>query len=276
MEVLKYKSKSSSVYLLDEILNKLGYQVIVSNYFGLDTHNAVLDFQKKNNLVADGIVGVKTWTILLKKQQEILDQKPKFLSEKDLVDFSKKFDIELAAVKAVNEVESSGKGFLLIGKPKILFEGHVFWNELKKRNINPENIRKNNEDVLYPKWTKKYYLGGEKEYNRLNKAINISKDIKVKEAALCSASWGAFQIMGYHFEKLGYKSIDDFVSKMELNEAEHLNAFGLFLQKFNILKFLQNKNWVSFAKNYNGENYFKNSYDKKLEKAYKKYKNLHI
>lgn len=84
----------------------------------------------------------------------------------------------------------------------------------------------------------KYYLGGEQEYKRLAKAIGLSND-NFREAALCSASWGSFQIMGYHFSKLGYKTIDEFVSKMKL-EAEHLNAFGLFLEKYNILKYLQN------------------------------------
>lgn len=274
MEILKLKSRSKSVYFLEEILTELGYSIIVDNYFGKETDEAVKNFQRKNGLVVDGIVGVKTWTILLKKELEILEQKPKFLSEKDLIDFSKKYNVELAAIKAVNEIESTGKGFLLSGKPKILFEGHVFWEQLKKRNINPVSFSKDNSDILYPKWTKKFYLGGEREYERLNKAISISKDKKVKEAALCSASWGAYQIMGYHFEKLGYKNIDDFVSKMKLNEAEHLNAFGLFLLKFDILKYLQSKNWTKFARYYNGVNYSKNNYDKKLEKAFNKYKNL--
>ncbi len=274
MEILKLKSRSKSVYFLEEILTKLGYSITVDNYFGKETDEAVKNFQSKNGLVVDGIVGVKTWTILLKKELEILEKKPKFLSEKDLIDFSKKYNVELAAIKAVNEIESTGKGFLLSGKPKILFEGHVFWEQLKKRNINPVAFSKDNSDILYPKWTKKFYLGGEREYERLNKAISISKDKKVKEAALCSASWGAYQIMGYHFEKLGYKNIDDFVSKMKLNEAEHLNAFGLFLLKFDILKYLQSKNWTKFARYYNGVNYSKNNYDKKLEKAFNKYKNL--
>lgn len=274
MQILKFKSKNASVYLLEEILNNIGYKVVVSDYFGSDTHNAVIDFQKKNKLVADGIVGVKTWTVLLKTNEEVLSQKTKFLSENDLINFSKKFNIELAAVKAVNEIESSGKGFLLNGEPKILFEGHVFWSELLKRGIDPEDYKKNNLDILYPKWTKKYYLGGENEYKRLDKAIGLSNDYKIREAALCSASWGAFQIMGYHFSKLGYKTIDEFVSKMKLSEAEHLNAFGLFLEKYNILKYLRTKEWAKFAKNYNGISYSINQYDKKLEKAYNKYKKL--
>ena len=151
MQILKFKSKNTSVYLLEEILTELGYSIIVDNYFGIETDEAVKNFQSKNGLVVDGIVGVKTWTILLKKELEILEQKPKFLSEKDLIDFSKKYNVELAAIKAVNEIESTGKGFLLSGKPKILFEGHVFWDQLKKRNTNPVVFSKDNSDILYPK-----------------------------------------------------------------------------------------------------------------------------
>src|SRR5690606_4241719 len=117
-------------------------------------------------------------------------------------------------------------------KPKILFEGHIFWNELKKRGINPSSYyNSSNKDVLYPKWTKIYYQGGVKEYDRLNEAIALGGDPKFKDAALSSASWGCFQIMGFHAKNLGYADVNDFVSKMEINEGEHLKAFGRFLEK---------------------------------------------
>jgi len=124
MRTLKYKSQGSDVHLLEELLTKFGYKLYVSNYFGLDTHNAVMDFQQKHRLVIDGIVGVKTWFKLLEAEKEFLNFNDKLLSEKDLVNFANEYYIELAAVKAVNALESSGKGFLADGRPKILFEGH--------------------------------------------------------------------------------------------------------------------------------------------------------
>jgi hypothetical protein len=277
MIFLKYKSKNSSVFFLEDLLSKLGYKLTVNKYFGKDTLNAVYDFQKKNKLVVDGIVGPKTWSKLLKKEQEIFKFNSQFLSEKDLIEFSQIFNLELAIVKAVNEVESSGKGFLVDGRPKILFEGHVFWNELVKRKINTEKyLTSNNKDVLYKAWTKKYYKGGAGEYLRLEKASKIINSEDCKQAAYCSASWGAFQIMGYHYEKLGYKSIWEFVDKMNENEGEHLKAFGLYLENFRLIQLLKQKKWAAFAKAYNGKNYAINQYDTKLEKAYEKYKNLKI
>ena len=126
MRILKYRSRGPSVYILEEILVKLGYKVNVSSYFGKDTDKAVREFQLENNLVVDGLVGPKTWSKVIEKEQLLPNFNEKFLSEQDLIDFARENNLELAVVKAVNEVESRGKGFFVYGKPVILFEGHVF------------------------------------------------------------------------------------------------------------------------------------------------------
>lgn len=268
MRTIKYNNKASEVITLCELLNAIGYQLVVSDSFTLAIDTAVKDFQQKNNLVVDGIVGMKTWSKLFEQQSQLVSHNNKFLSEQDLIDFANVYSIELAAIKAVNEVESGGKGFLLSGKPKILFEGHVFWSELESRGINPNNYVKDNQDILYFKWTKNYYLGGEAEYNRLNKAMQIHQ-----EAALSSASWGCFQIMGFHARSLGYNSVKEFVDKMYISEREHLFALGKFLENHhaNLIQLLKDKNWDRFAYYYNGPSYAQNKYDEKLQKAYVKY-----
>ena len=180
--------------------------------------------------------------------------------------------MELAVVKAVNEVESNGKDFLIDGRPKILFEGHIFWKELEKRSINPKTyVNSNTQDILFEKYTKKYYVGGTAEYARLDKARNLAQDKRFVDAANSSASWGLFQIMGFNAVSIGYKTVDEFVEKMNLNEGEQLKAFGLFLQKNNLIPLLKSKNWASFALKYNGPAYKTNKYDEKLMRAYLKY-----
>ncbi|HEY7751970.1 MAG TPA: N-acetylmuramidase family protein [Ignavibacteriaceae bacterium] len=268
MTTLKLRSKGDSVRLLQELLNKLGYRVDTDGDFGKQTDKAVKDFQQKNNLVVDGIVGSKTWIKLASVvPDEIQNTANKLLSEKDLKDLADELGIELAAIKAVNEVESSGRGFLTSGKPKILFEGHIFWSQLKKHGLNPQNFVTGNEDILYPKWTKEFYKGGEKEYDRLNRAKAIHES-----AALESASWGLFQIMGFHFEILGYNSVQEYVDSMYISEGNHLKAFGKFIQSQGLVRHLKNKDWAKFAKGYNGAGYKLNKYDEKLAAAYKKYK----
>ncbi|MEZ5107064.1 MAG: N-acetylmuramidase family protein [Draconibacterium sp.] len=277
MNTVKIRSRGPEVLFLNEILEKLGYKVYVSDSFGADTDLAVRDFQLKNNLIVDGQVGLKTWTKLIEKDNLLKGSTDKFLSENDLRNFASSYNLELAAVKAVNEVESSGKGFLVVGKPRILFEGHVFWRELVKRNIDPKQVlNSGNQDILYEKWTRQYYKGGAGEYERLERAISISPSAAVKEAAYCSASWGAFQIMGYHYKNIGYDSVFQFVEKMSEHEREHLDAFGRFISVASfsgkkLISWLREKDWESFANGYNGSGYKQNKYDIKLQKAYEKY-----
>lgn len=272
MKTIKFGAKSPEVHYLNEVLVKLGYDLLISDYFGVGTDRVVRDFQLKNLLVVDGIVGLKTWSKLIEKSNIGFSSNSKLLSEQNLIDFAHFHNLELAIVKAVNEVESGGKGFLIDGRPKILFEGHIFWRELEKRGINCNAyVNTKTQNILYKNYTKKHYVGGNGEYNRLEKAIALNPDKSFRDAANSSASWGLYQIMGFHASSLGYPDIDDFVQKMHLNEGENLKAFGLFLDKNNLIKILRNKNWAEFALRYNGKGYKSNKYDEKLMKAYAKY-----
>ncbi|OOG74839.1 N-acetylmuramidase family protein [Algoriphagus sp. A40] len=272
MQTLKLKSRGPSVSYLQELLGKLGYQIPATGFFGDLTDKAVKDFQLKNNLVSDGEVGIKSWTILIEKTKPAETLGGKFLSEQDLKNFAQKNNLELAAVKAVHEVESSGKGFFVDGRPKILFEGHVFWDQLKKAGIDPASMANaSNADVLYSKWTKSHYVGGPKEYDRMEKAASLSPNPKVKAAALSSASWGSYQIMGYHSSKLGFGSVQDFVDQMYVHERNHLEAFGRYITAFGCITHLRAKNWAAFANCYNGSGYAQNKYDIKMANAYQKF-----
>ncbi|WP_418124235.1 N-acetylmuramidase family protein [Chryseobacterium sp. PTM-20240506] len=190
----------------------------------------------------------------------------KTITEQDLRNSANKLRTDIATVKTVNEVESSGSGFLPDGQPKILFEGHVFWRELKKRGINPFEHLKGNEDILYEKWTKKYYKGGAAEHLRLQKASKINRD-----AALASASWGSFQIMGFNYKLAGYSSLQTFINAMYESAGKQLDAFVNFVINNKLDDELRNKDWDAFAKGYNGSGYKANKYDEKLASAYKKY-----
>lgn len=54
-------SKGSEVKTLQELLNQNGYSLDVDGSFGSKTQAAVKDYQKKNGLAVDGIVGTNTW-----------------------------------------------------------------------------------------------------------------------------------------------------------------------------------------------------------------------
>jgi hypothetical protein len=270
---LQLKSKGDAVAMLQELLNEFGYEIIVNGVFDEATDMVVRDFQKAMGLVSDGIVYTKTWTKLINNVPIDLGQMESwFLREQDIEDVAKTLDVEVAVVKAVNEVESSGRGYLLDGRVKILFEGHEFWKQLVKRQIDPVPLVKGNENVLYKKWVKDHYVGGKGEYARLDQAIKIIDNAKCAEAAYASASWGLFQIMGYHYASLGYTEIMQFVGEMKESEGHQLRIFSKFVQVNNLVKYLKNKQWAEFASRYNGKGYKTNKYDTKLAKAYEKYK----
>lgn len=188
------------------------------------------------------------------------------LSDDDIETAARQYNLEVAAIKAVIDVESRGEGFLKDNRPKILFEGHIMWRYLKKKGMNPEDYVKDNEDILYPKWTKKYYKGGTREYDRLNRAKLIDE-----ETAYMSTSWGLFQIMGFNYKVCGFDTVAAYVEAQEESEKNQLEAFLKFLEGNNIMDSLRQKDWQQFAKRYNGPSYAKNQYDYKLEVAYNKY-----
>lgn len=190
------------------------------------------------------------------------------LTDEDFTQIAELLGCEPAALKAVQQVETGGRGgFFSPGKPAILFEGHIFWTQLKKRGSNPEDYVKGNENILYPKWEKGHYKGGIGEYDRLEQARKINR-----EAADASASWGMFQIMGFNYAACGEESIESFVRSMCESEFKQLLLTANFIKKNSqMLQALQAKDWAVFAKCYNGPAYAQNSYDVKLKAAYQKY-----
>lgn len=176
-------------------------------------------------------------------------------------------DCEPAALKAVQKVETGGRGgFFAPDKPAILFEEHILGPQLKKKGMNPENYVKGNENILYPKWTKGYYKGGIAEYECLEQARRIDID-----AANASVSWGMFQIMGFNYAACGEKTITEFVAAMYESECKQFILTVRFIKQAGMLSTLQTKKWAEFVKRYNGLAYAQNAYDKKLADAYREY-----
>jgi len=183
--------------------------------------------------------------------------------------------VELAAILAVNEVESLGAGFLDNSKPKILYERHIMYRQLAcprtpeddaaALQAHADDLATSQPNLVNPRAGG--YAGGTAEHQRLAHARLIDDT-----CALESASWGAFQIMGYHAVRLGYSSVQDFAARMAKDENEQFEAFVRFLEADPaLLKALKAKKWAVFAKGYNGPDYQRNLYDIKLERAYQRH-----
>lgn len=194
------------------------------------------------------------------------------LTNEMIADIARKNQIDPAALLAVKEVESNGGGFLPNGKPKILFEGHIFYR-LLAQSVNAASLNllcKQYPNIIYPTWNRSKYFGGDREYIRLANALSINH-----AAALKSASWGMFQIMGMNYAKCGCKDVDEFVGKMKSSEEDQLMLTIRFLKNNHLCSALNTHNWASFARSYNGPSYAANKYDIKLAQAYLKYKDTY-
>ena len=263
MKTIKIGDSGEDVRYLQELLQGQGYAVHETGTFDEETKNVVIKFQKEMGLDADGIVGYRSWETLMFTGRKTGER----LTNDDFVLVAHLLDVEVSALKAVQEVETGGRGgFFAPGKPAILFEGHIFWSQLKKKGIAPEKRVPGNENILYPKWEKGHYKGGIGEYDRLEQARKIDR-----EAADASASWGMFQIMGFNFAACGETSVASFVKAMCESELKQLLLSARFIKASGMHQALQQKNWAEFARRYNGPAYAQNRYDEKLAAADKKH-----
>ena len=188
------------------------------------------------------------------------------ISEQAYIDAANELNVDVATIKAVAEIESGGDGFISTGEPKILFEPHVFWKELRKRNINPNDFLPHNSDILYPTWGQRPYGKVSDQHKKLQRAVAINN-----EAALCAASWGKFQILGNNYKLAGFNLLQSFINAMYKDEDSQLRAFVNYIANTHLDDELRAKDWKGFSRGYNGALYYKNKYDTKLAAAYKKY-----
>jgi hypothetical protein len=184
------------------------------------------------------------------------------LKDADLANAAEALNCEVACVKAVAEVESQGSGFLPSGRPKILFEA-LWFSRLTQNRYDASH-----PDISSPRWNKALY--SKDEYARLEKAVALDRT-----AALQSASWGRFQIMGFNFKESGFASVEDYVQAMYESEGRQLDAFISFLKAKHLDAPLRERRWGDFAHGYNGPGYKDNRYDEKLLAAYRKYGGTH-
>jgi N-acetylmuramidase len=174
------------------------------------------------------------------------------LTDQSYVNAATALGCEEAAIRAVARVETKRKPFDEVGRPSILFERHYF----SRCSGNQFNVT--HSDISH---TRRSGAGGygtySAQYVKLRRAAMLHE-----EAALRSASWGMFQIMGDNHVAAGYPTVNDFVTGMMVSEQKHLDAFVAFIRaNATILRALRNKEWATFAAGYNGPDYRDNNYD---------------
>jgi hypothetical protein len=180
---------------------------------------------------------------------------------------AKTLKCEAAAIEAVATQEAGKRGaWDEFGRPTILFERHKFGEYSKhiwdKTHSDISSKRQSTNKARQRDRYGAYSL----QYKKLYRAATLDET-----AALQSASWGLFQMLGDKYDKSGFASVDAFVDAMLESASVHLNIFVAYIAgNPGLLKAIRDKNWARFARLYNGASYKDNQYDTKMAAHYKR------
>lgn len=168
---------------------------------------------------------------------------------------------EWEAAAAVAEVESGPLGgFTAEGKPVILFERHLFSRKTNSRYDASHPTISNRTAGGYPRTQAERWA-------QLELAYSLDP-----MAALESASYGRFQVLGQNYPNLSMANAREYVAKLARSERDQLEAFEGFVRANSLADELQRKDWAGFASRYNGPAYATNRYDQKMAEAYARLK----
>ena len=169
--------------------------------------------------------------------------------------------VEPEALREFVEIESAGKGFAPDGKLIIQFEPVWF---RRKAPFAPSG-----------KWSVNKVDVQSKEWIAFNDAFKIDAN-----AAMESTSIGLGQVMGFHYSRLGYKTVGAMWDAAKRGVDYQIFQMAEFIRTdARLIKALKEKNWHLVATYYNGAGYMKiaqkygrEPYNVSMEKAYNKYK----
>lgn len=187
----------------------------------------------------------------------------KRLDDIDLPRIGARIGVGEDEIHAFMDVEAAGSGFDSQGRPKMLFEPHVFYRNLSGAQRATAVAR----GLAYRDWVSGKYPSD--SYPRLLRAMEINET-----AALKSASWGLGQILGENHAAVGYATPQAMVAAFMEDEEKHLEAIVQFLIANKIDDDLRAHRWAEVARVYNGPAYKKHNYHGRMAAAFAKWQKI--
>ncbi|WP_299084670.1 N-acetylmuramidase domain-containing protein [uncultured Paraglaciecola sp.] len=196
-----------------------------------------------------------------------------------LTDLSKQKKLDVACALAVLCVESSGKGFEQNNSDRMIirFENHKFWKFWGKHNPQQfrQHFRYSNDKVWQGhQWRKEPSGEWQRFHGHQTNEWQVFEFARLldEDAAILSISMGAPQIMGFHFERIGFQSKVEMFDTFAASIQGQINGlFDFFSPK--MLQYLQDLAFEDFAGMYNGQGQ-KKVYGEKIKQHYMAFKKI--
>lgn len=194
---------------------------------------------------------------------------PDRLTDEDFREVAEELGVEVAAIKAVVEIEAGTKheGFWANGKPIINFDLSMFRKFAARNKINLSRYQRSHAVVFAKPNRARYGSYQAAQQARLDAARTIDD-----KTAIEGTFWGMFQLGGFNWKVCGTSSPDEFVRLMSRSERDQLELFAEFIRETGMLPLLKAKNWSAFARRFNGPTYARRGYHTRLARAYAKHK----
>lgn len=229
------KSRNNAVYKLQIWLNQHGQEIQVDGVGGPQTRNAIIECFRNTN--APAIIEIQK------------------------IRLAAGLGGSVEQLNAVSRVEAPRGGWDASGLLACLYERHYGWRRWRIKipflsDPTPGGYTTDaNRDGINDSWEKV-----------------ADAACRFGEVAFECASFGKFQIMGAWWERLGHKSVLEFVWALSQSEYNHYVALSSYIKEFNLTQAFRKispnpRDCVAFARGYNGSNYTKYGYDRKIAAA---------
>ncbi len=191
------------------------------------------------------------------------------LTEEDYRTVAEELGVEVAAIKAVVDIEAGAahEGFWDDGKPLINFDLSMYNKFAPRHGVSLTRAKKLAPEVFRRPDTRRHGSYQAAQQARLDAAKAIDE-----ASALESTFWGMFQIGGFNWKKCDTGSVQEFVELMSRSERDQLELFAKFITNSGMVDDIRKKNWLAFALKYNGPKAKSRGYHTRLAAAYKKHK----
>lgn len=256
-------SKGDETKKWQEFLNAQGYGLSVDGDFGDNTYKATIDYQKKNGLTADGIVGELTWGSAGYSNINTPISAPKS-TPFEYADYTESDSVKQAETNK-NNAENAYKNY-----GDFSYSNDDTFKAIMDKILNRENFSYDlNGDAFYQQYKDKYTKQGKM----------AMQDTMGQAAAMTGGYGNSYAATaGNQAYQASLENLNDIVPELYQMAYDRYNQEGQdLLNQYGMLSDDRNREYGEWSDGYNraiaDRDYYANAYDSERNYDYSKYSN---